>query len=274
MNGELLTDFRIPEGSGEFAREGLIGLQVHGSAGAPEDARAMFKNVRLRELPGDAGEYFEQRKRGLLRLTDQGHDAGWRALFNGKDLDGWTAAGDGSGYRVRKGVLEFLVKGGSSHLMTDADYTDVHLRLDFKIARMANSGLFLRAARDGSNPAYSGCEIQILDDFNWEQDTGSKLAPYQFTGGLYGAVPNSKRDALRPLGEWNTFEVTYRGARITACLNGRIMYDVDTLALDGVEPPFAERAPTGFIGLQRHAPGGDVRGDAYAWFRNLFIREL
>ena len=57
-------------------------------------------------------------------------------------------------------------------------------------------------------------------------------------------------------------------------LNGRILYDVDT---EGLTPEqgaaFAERAATGFIGLQRHAPGG-IEGDAYAWFRNLYVREL
>ncbi|MCP3915610.1 MAG: DUF1080 domain-containing protein [bacterium] len=272
MNGEPLTDYRFTSAEG-FASEGLIGLQVHGSAGAPENARAMFKNVRVRRLPDDAGDYFRPQESGVFELTKAGAAAGWKPLFDGKSLKGWKGAGDGSGYRARDGVLEFLVKGKSPHLVTEADYGDFHLRLDFKIAKMANSGLFLRADRDGSNPAYSGCEIQILDDFNWEKETGSKLAPYQFTGGLYGAVPNKQRDALRPLGEWNTYEIRYVGSRLHASLNGRVMYDIDTHELKDVKPPFAERAETGFIGLQRHAPAR-VEGDAYAWFRNLYIREL
>ena len=53
------------------------------------------------------------------------------------------------------------------------------------------------------------------------------------------------------------------------------MYDVDTVDLERAKPPFAERAPTGFIGLQRHAPGKEAAGGkAFAWFRNLFVREL
>ena len=52
-----------------------------------------------------------------------------------------------------------------------------------------------------------------------------------------------------------------------------MLYDVDTTEVEA-KPPFAQRAPTGFIGLQRHAPGGEVEGEAYAWFRNLFVREL
>jgi hypothetical protein len=276
LNGEKITDYRIPEGSGEFAKTGKIGLQVHGGSDAPPTAKVMFKNVRLRELPDDAGRYWTADRDGALALTPAGERAGWRALFNGRDLEGWEATGDGQGYRVRDGVLEFLAAGGSPHLATKRDYTDFQLRLDFKIAKMANSGLFLRAARDGSNPAFSGCEIQILDDFNWESVTNTTLAPYQFSGGLYGAVPPGAKGALRPLGEWNTYQVTYQGDHIVTVLNGRVLYDVHTTELEHLSQgaPFAERAKTGFIGLQRHAPGGTLEGDAYAWFRNLYIREL
>jgi len=271
MNGEDLTDFRIPEGGPEFAEEGRIGLQVHGSPGAPEGSKVQFKNIRLLELDPEAGHYFEADGAGNQTITEAGFRAGWRPLFNGRDLTGWKGANSDAGYRVRDGALELLLEGDSPHLMTDDDYRDFHLRLDFKIAKMANSGLFLRALRDGSNPAYSGCEIQILDDFDWEAVTGSKLEDYQFTGGLYGSVANPNREALRPLGEWNTFDVRYRGSRLTAYLNGRLMYDVDTLEVPG---DFASRAPEGFIGLQRHAPGGAIEGDAFAWFRNVFLREL
>jgi hypothetical protein len=276
MNGELLTDFRIPEQSGVFAKSGLIGLQVHGSPGAPEGSCVRFKNIRLRELGDDQGTYFVTDEHGATKLTEQGTKAGWRALFDGKSLAGWKAEGDGSGYRVRDGVLEFLVAGESPHLATVDDFQDFQLRMDFAITRRANSGLFLRAARDGSNPAFSGCEVQILDDSHWEEDTQSKLEPYQFTGGLYGSVPPAKRDAVKPLGEWNTYDITYHGSRIVAYLNGVLLYDVDTLEVHVPEneKPFVERAKKGFIGLQRHGPAGAVEGDAYARFRNIFVREL
>jgi hypothetical protein len=148
------------------------------------------------------------------------------------------------------------------------------LRLDFKIARGANTGLFLRADREGGNPAYSGREVQILDDHHWEEDTNSKLKPWQFSGSLYGAVAPAKKDALRPNGEWNTMVVTLNGARMVTVLNGAILYDLDTEKLKPVQGgAFADRASTGFIGLQRHAPG-TVDGDAYAWFRNIYLREI
>ncbi len=270
LNGELVTDYRIPEGSGEFSPSGKIGIQVHG--GGDRSGFARFRNLRVRELPDQAGEYWTVDPLGNLELTAVGDAAGWRPLFNGRDLTGWQAGG--SGYAVRDGNLVFLAEGSSPFLATERDYRDFQLRLDFRISKMANSGLFLRAARDGSNPAFSGCEIQILDDFNWESVTGTQLHPYQFSGGLYGSVAPGSR-ALRPLGEWNTYQVTYRGSRIITVLNGQVLYDVDTLELEPEQgAPFAERAASGFIGLQRHAPAGELEGDAYAWFRNIYIREL
>ena len=254
MNGEPLVDYRFPDAAEGLAPAGRIGLQVHG--GGDEHAAVRFRDVRVRVLPDDAGRYFEEGA-----LTEEGRAAGWRPL----DLEEPP-----SGFRVRDGVLELRVEGDAPFIATKSDHKDFHLRLEFKTARMANSGVFLRAARDGANPAFSGCEIQILDDFNWESATGTTLRPWQFTGSLYGAVPPGA-EALRPLGEWNALEVLYLGARLNVALNGRVLYDVDTLALD-VEPPFAARAKAGFIGIQRHA--GAVEGEAYAWFRRLFVREL
>ena len=74
------------------------------------------------------------------------------------------------------------------------------------------------------------------------------------------------------MGEWNTFEVLYRGTRLAVALNGRTLYDVDTHGLEA-DPPFAERAPTGFIGLQRHASPGE-EGDVMIRFRNVFVQPL
>jgi len=273
MNGELLTDYRFAHDAEGFAQTGKIGLQVHGSRDDPPGSNVKFRNIRVKELAEAAGSYFESTPEGVRLLTDEGRAAGWQSLFNRADLTGWEPAPPGTGYEVRGGELAFLTAGESPELRTVEDFRDFHLQLDFKISQLANSGLFLRAARDGSNPAYSGCEVQILDDFNWERLTQTTLEPWQFTGSLYGAVEPGVKDALRPLGEWNTYEVLYKGSRLVTSLNGRVLYDVDTFELD-VEPPFAKRAKTGFIGLQRHAPGGELESDTYARFRNIFIRRL
>jgi hypothetical protein len=59
---------------------------------------------------------------------------------------------------------------------------------------------------------------------------------------------------------------------MTVRLNGKPIHDIDTHKVGG-NPPFKDRVPTGFIGMQRHG-AGQSGGDDYARFRNLFIRPL
>lgn len=272
LNGTKVTDFELPPDSPGYAPAGRIGLQVHGERG--DSGAARFRNLRVRQLPLFGQEVFTDKADGLLEVTPFGQRLGWRPLFDGHSLEGWEVEGDADRFRAADGVLSFLARGGGGHLFTREDYTDFRLRLDFRTSRMANSGVFLRAARDGSNPAFSGCEVQILDDFDWETVTGTALKPWQFTGSLYGAVPTGERAALRPLGQWNTFEILYRAKRLAVALNGRTLYDVDTAALVPESgQPFAERAPTGFIGLQHHG-SENVTDEVLVAFRNLFVQSL
>ena len=278
LNGEKLTDYQLPEGSEGYAPRGRIGLQVHGARG--DESIVQFKNIRLRELPEFDTKMFHCDVRGQLSLTEAGEAAGWRSLWNGKDLSGWRPVGaKAEGFRAVDGVLEFPHAGGGGYLRTEAKYRDFELRMDFKIARGANSGLFLRAADQG-NPAFSGCEVQILDDQHWEQDTKGKLKDWQFTGSLYGSKAPERKGALHPNDVWNTYQIRYSGSQLRVGLNGQQLYDVDTHQLplfNKQSKPFAERASEGFIGLQRHAPArrDDAAAEAaFAAFRNVFIRPM
>ena len=276
LNGQPLADFwHAPEQPLDFAPSGRIGIQVHGERG--DTGAARFRNLRLLELPQFDDLLLVNVHEAAAGLRNPGPEAvkrGWRPLFDRTSLAGWEVEGPADRFRIADGVLSFLARGGGGHLYTREDFTDFELSLDFRLARMANSGVFLRAARDGSNPAFSGCELQILDDFHWEEVAGTKLQPWQFTGSLYGAVANPRRDALRPLGEWNTYEVHCRGTRLAVALNGHTLYDVDTHALVPEQgAPFAQRARTGFIGLQHH--GAEQPGDEpMVSFRNVFVRKL
>jgi thiamine biosynthesis lipoprotein len=254
INGGLATDYALPAGTPGYAPTGLLGIQVHGGMGEPKESAARFKELRIRELP----------------VFGEEADAAWSPLFDGRSLDGWEEHGTQGAWRVHDGVLGCLFGKEGGDLRTKEDFRDFDLRLEFKIARMANSGVFLRAKRDDSNPAFSGCEIQILDDSAWEKETRTTLKPWQFTGSLYGSVPANAPGLLRPVGEWNAYEILCRGSRIAVALNGRTLYDVDTTKVEG-DPPFAARAPSGFIGLQRHDSDGPAGEDAVA-FRNVLVR--
>lgn len=274
LNGAPLLEFTLAPDAEGYAPTGLIGLQVHGERDDPAANACRFRNLRIVELAPTETEPFRANPAGVLERTPWGVAQGWRSLFDGRSLDGWRPVGGTSGFAVTDGAIALQTRGDSAHLATGEDFADFALRLDFKIAEMTNSGLFLRGDRAGGDPAWTGCEVQILDDFHWEERTHSKLEPWQFTGSLYGSVAPAQH-ALKPLGEWNTYEIEYAGPRVRTVLNEVLLYDVDTrsVRVPTDRPAFEKRARTGFIGLQRHAPEG-VRGDAYAWFRNIWVRPL
>ncbi len=298
INGVPVLDHVVPQEFGPdgrpvFAPRGLIGLQVHGGGSEAAGHKVQFRDIVVRELPV-LGEAFA-RDRALAppereaRLADRAAD-GWRELFAaepGADgLAAWEAV-DGEDdprapgdYAVRDGVLHIPSSDPPGYLRTREDFRDFDLTLQFRQARMSNSGLFLRGRREstgpdgarvpGGNPAFSGCEIQILDDWNWEAGTNSTLKDWQFTGSLYGALPPAQEGLLAPIGGWNTLELTARGPRLACALNGQALWDVDTHAL-AVDPPFAQRAAEGFLGLQRYAAPG-VTDAAALEVREMWVR--
>jgi Domain of Unknown Function (DUF1080) len=268
LNGQALVRFDLRRDDPAFAKAGRIGLQVHGGQGMSAQTKVQYRKLAVQGQELSSQPLFEGHPE-RLSLTKAGQLLGWRSLWDGSTLAGWEVHGDAEGVRVEGGAIELAAGGGE--LATVVDFQDFELRLDFQISEMANSGLFLRAKRDGSNPAFSGAEIQILDDFRWETTTKTTLQPWQFSGSLYGAVANPARWALRPCGEWNTYFLRYQGSQLQVVLNGVELYSVDTHTL-AVDPPFQARAARGFIGLQRH--GGAHDGPTRARFRNLFVRTL
>jgi hypothetical protein len=202
-----------------------------------------------------------------LSLADTGSPTeppkGFTALFNSKDLTGWKVhAGKMEAWGAEKGLL-YVQGGGGGWLMTEKEYGDFELRLEFKVPVNGNSGVALRAPLKG-DPAYQGMEIQILDDDGPAYK--GKIRPAQFTGSIYDVVPPSKH-VEKPAGEWNQFRIVAKGRQITVELNGTKIVDAN---LDDHKDAF-KRHPglireRGHLGLQSH----DGRVD----FRNLFVKEL
>jgi len=241
--------------------------------------RAAHPTARAKpEATPEPGTYAQASMVTGERVYQQGGNdplAAWQAI------DGEGDAHHPTDYTVQDGVLQIPATPPAGYLRTRQDFQDFDLRLDFRQARMSNSGLFLRGLREstgpdgtrvpGGNPAYSGCEIQLLDDWNWETVTHDTLQDWQFTGSLYGAVAPFRKGVLRPIGAWNTLEVLARGSRLSCALNGLTLWDVDTATLD-VDPPFRRRAASGFIGLQRYA-APDVDEAAALSVRAMFVRQ-
>ena len=182
---------------------------------------------------------------------------GFSPLFDGRDLEGWT--GNLAGYAAEDGKIVVHPERGGGNLYTAKEYTDFVLRFEFKLTPAANNGLGIRAPLEG-DAAYVGMELQILEDGSpvyWD------LQPYQYHGSIYGVVP-ARRGVLRPVGEWNTEEVTVKGRRVTVVVNGVTVVDADldeasaSGTMDGKDHPGLKRT-SGHIGFLGHGSIVELR---------------
>jgi hypothetical protein len=199
---------------------------------------------------------------GPSPVTQAPVEAGFVALFNGRDFDGWTGAVDG--YEVTDGAIVCKAGRGGT-LYTLRQYRNFVVRLEFKLPPAGNNGLAIRYPGTG-DPAYAGMtELQVLDD---PDPKYASLDPRQAHGSAYGMVA-SIRGHLKPVGEWNQEEVTVAGSTVKVILNGTTILDADLATVTSfmADSPHPGKDRTeGHFGFAGH-------NDPVA-FRNIRIREL
>jgi hypothetical protein len=215
-----------------------------------------------------------------IPVVSQEQEKGFTPLFNGKDLTGWVygsrASGaenkTGKGYQVENGVL-FTTKEDGGNLFTEKEYADFVLRFDVKLTENANNGIGIRAPLVG-DAAYVGMEIQVLDDGG---STYKNLKPAQYHGSIYQMFP-AERGHQKPVGEWNSEEITVKGRQITVKLNGVTITGGN---LDDVKDEELLRThrdmtrPEGSRGIANTKGHIGLLGHgARVEFRNIRIREL
>jgi hypothetical protein len=199
--------------------------------------------------------------------------AGFKALFNGKDLSGWKglvspdAGPPGRAkmtpqqladaqvkadqqmrdhWRVVDGALVYDGKGQS--LCTAKDYGDFEMLVDWKIKAGGDSGIYLRGSP----------QVQI-----WDPESHGGIG----SAGLYNNQKNpanpSKR-ADKPIGEWNRFRILMIGDKVIIHLNDELVVNNVTLEnyWERDKPIYAR----GQIELQHH--GDELQ------FKNVYIREI
>ena len=143
-------------------------------------------------------------------LTDKESTAGFEAIFNGSDLDGWKHSGN---WKVEDGVISRGGKGGSLVYTTKKIPDDFELRFHWKVGKKSNSGIYYRPGQ---------YEYQILD--NSEHPDGKN--PRTSAASLYFCMAPS-HDATKPVGEWNTGRIICKGTIIQHWLNGKKVMHFD-----------------------------------------------
>ena len=135
-------------------------------------------------------------------LTAAERAAGWRLLFNGKDLNDWRVYRKPNvppQWTIEDGAIT-LTAGGAGDLMTREEYGDFDFKFDWKISPGGNSGVIYRIKEADTNGQtyYTGPEMQVLDD---DVHADGKI-PSHRAGAIYDMVV-PKAGAVRTVGQWN-----------------------------------------------------------------------
>jgi hypothetical protein len=178
-------------------------------------------------------------------LSKEERDAGFVAMFNGKDFTGWRFEGKESppkelpdNWKVEDGVIK-LSGGGKPHLGSAKAYRDFDMKFEWRaVKENYNSGFFIRSGEKvGAN------QINL-----------AKAHEGAFIGGKIDGAKEVPQLQKKP-GEWNEWRVLVVGDKVTFLCNKQLAWQAT-----GLQPK------EGYIGLQ--AEGAPLE------FRKLRIREL
>lgn len=189
----------------------------------------------------------------ILSVASAKCQPGFKSLFNGNDLTGWTINGTEKWY-VENG--ELVCESGPDkqygYLSTNKSYQNFELTVMFKLEANGNSGVFIRSGIEGTK--ISGWQVEV--------------APAGLhTGGIYESygrgwlvLPKPEDEKMLNPDGWNNMRILVKNDEITTWLNGKEMINLKDEKIG---------AGKGFIALQIHDGGGiKVR------WKNMLIKEL
>ncbi len=136
---------------------------------------------------------------------------GFKPLFDGKTTAGWHTYNKttvGSAWDVQDGALHMSPtnkgKDGGGDLVTDKEYSNFHLKLEWKVAPKANSGVifFVHESPKYGQTYLTGPEMQVLDNDGHKDGQITKHR----SGDLYDMV-KSTSEPVKAVGEWNKAEI-------------------------------------------------------------------
>ena len=154
--------------------------------------------------------------------------AGWKELFDGRSVSGWR--GDTSLLKVENGVLVNENRRGV--VMVPGQFDDFEVSIDFRLSSGGNSGLGIRYGGTG-DPAFTGLEIQMLDDESYKA-----ITPDQRCGSIF-RLAAARTGFYRRWPEWNTMAVSAIRDDLTVRMNGTVVVQTTRTALQGTNPRHA-----------------------------------
>lgn len=198
----------------------------------------------------------------VTKSANRSENGKWKALFDGKTLNGWAQRGGKARYHVEDGAIvgTTVQHTPNSFLCTKKTYGNFILELEFKVDPSLNSGVQIRSRslKEYKNGRVHGYQVEI---------DPSKRA---WTGGIYDEARRGwlndlkNNEAARKAfknGQWNHFRIEAIGDSIKTWVNGVPAADlVDSMT------------PTGFIALQVHSTQSGK--PLHVQWRNIRIQDL
>ena len=219
---------------------------------------------------------------------------GWITMFDGKTLNGWRGydrtdvpnaweVNDGAIHIKGSGAGEAGAKDGGD-LVFAHKFKNFELEWEWKVAKGANSGVFIMIQEVEGQPSYiSAPEFQILDNAN-HPDAKLGKDGNRMSASLYDMIP-AKPQNSKPFGEWNKSKIMCYKGTVVHYQNDEPVVEyhlwtqqwkemLDKSKFSKDKWPLAYELllncggpnKEGFIGLQDH--GDDV------WYRNIKIKIL
>ena len=203
----------------------------------------------------------------LFNASNFAADKKYKAIFDGKTLEGWTQRNGTATYRVEKKSVVGKTNEGSpnSFLCSDKEYGNFDLIFEVKVDDKLNSGVQIRSqTKGGPKGRVNGPQVEI-------EASGKNGAE---AGYIYGEAAGgwmTPADKLKPHkhfkdGKWNKYRVVADGANIKVWINGAVVSDLNH------EEKYKSH-PKGFIGLQVHSIGRGSGPYEVRW-RKIKIKEL
>lgn len=210
-------------------------------------------------------------------LTASEQAAGWKLLFNGKDLTGWhnfqrdTVR---SGWQVKDGTLSCVDPHNAGNLVAPEEFDWFELQLDYKIAPGGNSGIIYHISTNRGGVCETGPEVQLQDNSTVGNDEQSG-----WLFGLYRTpsdpITGKPVDATKPAGEWNNLRILITAEKCEHEMNG-VKYFEYVLGSEDFKACVAKSKFSVFPDFGTYEKGGiALQGDhGQVSFRNIKIRQV
>ncbi|MBO0934233.1 3-keto-disaccharide hydrolase [Fibrella aquatilis] len=206
----------------------------------------------------------------------------WQTLFDGKTLAGWhifqkPGIPTDTKWVVEDGAIHYVTGSKSGgDLVTDKDYGNFELELEWKISEGGNSGIIYHVSEDPKYKAtyQTGPEMQVLDN---ERHPDAKMGHdgNRTAGALYDMQKPITPNAAKPAGEWNKARLVINKGKAEQYLNGKKIAEYPTSGPEW-DAMVANSKFKGWEGFGKFATGKIALQDHSnpVWFRNIRIREL